>query len=398
MSKKELIQSIIKEYGVTSPSDITNARKDLLGESLQEMMDAEFNEHMGYENHDHKTRKTNYRNGASAKTVKTSQGNIEIEIRRDRNASFTPVVIEKHNRDISDVDSKIINLYARGMSTRDISESIHDIYGIDVSASMISKITDKIIPIAQEWQNRPLHTLYPIVFIDCVHFNVKEENMVSKKAAYAVLGINENGYKEILGIWIGENETSKFWLSVFTDLKNRGVKDILIMCSDGLTGIKQAIISAFPSTVQQRCIVHLIRNSCKYISYKDRKNFCNELKNVYTANSEEMAQIELDTCKRNWDTKYPYAFKPWEDNWNEIWSMFNYVPELRKIMYTTNSIESLNSGFRKFTKIRTVFPTNMSLFKALYLAQDKISGKWNTPQANWGVIYSSLQIIFEDRI
>ena len=222
--------------------------------------------------------------------------------------------------------------------------------------------------------------------------------MVSKKAAYAVLGINENGYKEILGIWIGENETSKFWLSVFTDLKNRGVKDILIMCSDGLTGIKQAIISAFPSTVQQRCIVHLIRNSCKYISYKDRKNFYNELKNVYTANSEEMAQIALDTCKRNWDTKYPYAFKPWEDNWNEICSMFNYVPELRKIMYTTNSIESLNSGFRKFTKIRTVFPTNMSLFKALYLAQDKISGKWNTPQANWGVIYSSLQIIFEDRI
>ena len=274
---------------------------------------------------------------------------------------------------------KIINLYARGMSTRDISESIHDIYGIDVSASMISKITDKIIPIAQEWQNRPLHTLYPIVFIDCVHFNVKEENMVSKKAAYAVLGINENGYKEILGIWIGENETSKFWLSVFTDLKNRGVKDILIMCSDGLTGIKQAIISAFPSTVQQRCIVHLIRNSCKYISYKDRKNFYNELKNVYTANSEEMAQIALDTCKRNWDTKYPYAFKPWEDNWNEICSMFNYVPELRKIMYTTNSIESLNSGFRKFTKIRTVFPTDMSLLKALYLAQDKISGKWNTP-------------------
>lgn len=398
MNKKDIIKSIIEEYGVTSPTDITNALKDLLGETLQEMMEAEFDEHMGYDKHDHSTKKDNYRNGSSKKTVKTSQGNIELTIPRDRNAFFDPVIIEKHTRDISDIDNKIINLYARGMSTRDINESIKDIYGIDVSAAMISKITDKIIPKALEWQQRPLHTIYPLVFIDCVHYNVKADNMVMKKAAYVVLGVTEDGYKEILGIWVGENETAKFWLSVFTDLKNRGVKDILIICSDGLTGIKQAIDTAYPKAVQQRCIVHLIRNSCKYLSYKDRKEFCRDLKTVYTATNQDTALSNLETCKEKWGDKYPYAFKPWTDNWNEVCSMFNYVPELRKIMYTTNAIESLNSAFRKFTKIRTVFPTEDSLFKSLYLAQSKITEKWNIAYANWGVIYSSLQIIFEGRI
>lgn len=398
MSKKEIVKYIIDEYGVTSPTDITNALKDLLGETLQEMMNAEFEEHMGYEKYDQKSVKNNYRNGSSKKTVKTSQGTVNLDVPRDRNGKFEPVVVEKHTRDISDVDNKIINLYARGMSTRDISESINDIYGIDVSASMISKITDKIIPIAIEWQNRALHTIYPIVFIDCVHFNVKNDNMVVKKAAYVVLGVTEDGYKEVLGIWVGENETAKFWLSVLTDLKNRGVSDILIICSDGLSGMKQAISSVYPQAIQQRCIVHLIRNSCKYLSYKDRKSFCADLRKVYTANTEESAQIALDECKNKWQDKYPYAFKIWEDNWNEICSMFNYIPELRKIMYTTNTIESLNSAFRKFTKIRTVFPTDESLFKSLYLAQDKITLKWTSPYANWGVIYSSLQIIFEGRI
>ena len=230
------------------------------------------------------------------------------------------------------------------------------------------------------------------------HDSRQEDNMVTKKAAYVVLGVNENGYKEILGIWIGENETAKFWLSVLTDLKNRGVKDILIICSDGLPGIKQAIESAFPNTVQQRCIVHLIRNSCKYLSYKDRKEFCKDLRTVYTASTGDKALEALDKCKGKWGDKYPYAFKPWEDNWNEVCNMFNYVPELRKIMYTTNAIESLNSAFRKFTKIRTVFPTDESLFKSLYLAQDKITSKWNVPYGNWGIIYSSLQIIFEGRL
>lgn len=398
MSKKDIVKMIREEYGVTSPNDITNALKDLLGDTLQDMLNSEFNDHMGYEKHDQTTKKDNYRNGSSKKTVKTTQGEIELDIPRDRNANFDPVVIEKHNRDISDIDYKIINLYARGMSTRDISASIKDIYGVDVSATMISKITDKIIPKALEWQTRPLNTIYPIVFIDAVHFNVKTENMVTKKAAYIVLGVTEDGYKEILGIWIGENETSKFWLSVLTDLKNRGVKDIIIMCSDGLTGIKQAIEAAFPNTVQQRCIVHLIRNSCKYLSYKDRKEFCGDLRKVYTATTEEKARENLTMCEDKWKDKYPYAFKPWTDNWNEVCTMFNYVPELRKIMYTTNAIESLNSAFRKFTKIRTVFPTDESLFKSLYLAQDKITEKWNIPYANWGVIYSSLQIIFEGRI
>ena len=398
MSKKDIVKMIREEYGVTTPNDITNALKDLLGDTLQYLLDSEFDEHMGYEKYDQSIHKENYRNGSSKKKVKTTQGEIDISIPRDRNASFDPMVIEKHNRDISDIDNKIINLYARGMSTRDISESIKDIYGVDVSATMISKITDKIIPKALEWQNRPLNTIYPIVFIDCVHFNVKTEHMVVKKATYVVLGVNEDGYKEILGIWIGENESAKFWLSVLTDLKNRGVQDILIICSDGLTGIKSAIESAYPNTVQQRCIVHLIRNSCKYLSYKDRKEFCHDLKKVYCVNTEEKALESLAMCEEKWGDKYPYAFKPWTDNWNEVCSMFNYVPELRKVMYTTNAIESLNSAFRKFTKIRTVFPADESLFKSLYLAQDKITLKWNVPYANWGVIYSSLQIIFEGRI
>lgn len=398
MSKKDIVKYIIDEYGVTSPNDITNALKDLLGETLQEMMNAEFDSHMGYEKHDQVMEKTNYRNGSSKKTVKTSQGNINLNIPRDRNASFEPIVVEKHNRDISDVDNKIINLYARGMSTRDISDTVRDIYGIEVSASMISQITDKIIPKALEWQNRPLNSVYPLVFIDCVHFNVKNENMVAKKAAYVVLGVNEDGYKEILGIYVGENETAKFWLSVLTDLKNRGIQDILIICSDGLSGIKNAIESAYPNAVQQRCIVHLIRNSCKYLSYKDRREFCSDLRKVYTASNQDNALKKLDECKKKWDSKYPYAFKPWEDNWNEVCNMFNYVPELRKVMYTTNAIESLNSAFRKFTKIRTVFPTDESLFKSLYLAQEKITDKWTTPISNWGVIYSSLQIIFDGRM
>ena len=387
MSKKDIVKYIIDEYGVTSPNDITNALKDLLGETLQEMLDTEFDEHMGYDKYDQTAKKDNYRNGSSKKTVKTSQGHIDINIPRDRNASFDPVIIEKYNRDISDIDNKIINLYARGMSTRDISESIKDIYGI-------SKITDKIIPAALEWQNRPLHIIYLIVFIDCIPFNIKTENMVVKKAAYIVLGITEDGYKEVLGIWVVENETVKFWLSVLTDLKNRGVKDILIICSDGLTGIKQAIESAYPGTIQQRCIVHLIRNSCKYLSYKDRKEYCHDLKRVYSANTEQSALENLDRCQEKWGNKYPYAFKVWTDNWNEVCSMFNYAPELRKIMYTTNEIESLNSAFRKFIKVRTVYPTDEILFKSLYLAQDKITSKWNVPYANLGVIYSSLQIIF----
>jgi len=398
MDKKEIIKYIIENYNPKSANDITNALKDLLGDTLQGMLNAEFDEHMGYEKYEQTTPKTNYRNGSSKKTVKTSQGEITLDIPRDRNGDFEPIIVEKHNRDISDIDSKIINLYARGMSTRDITEAIKDVYGVEVSATMISKITDKIIPLALEWQNRPLNTIYPIVFIDCVHFNVKNDNMVVKKAAYVVLGITESGYKEVLGIWIGENETAKFWLSVLTDLKNRGVNDILIICSDGLTGIKQAINSVYPQAVQQRCIVHLIRNSCKFLSYKDRKAFCADLRNVYTANTEEQAQVALADCKSKWQGKYPYAFKPWEDNWNEVCSMFNYVPELRKIMYTTNSIESLNSAFRKFTKIRSVFPTDESLFKSLYLAQEKITEKWTSPYPNWGVIYSSLQIIFENRI
>lgn len=284
------------------------------------------------------------------------------------------------------------------MTTREINEQIQDLYGIEVSATMVSNVTDQIIPKIKEWQERPLDDVYPIVFIDAVHFSVREENRVVKKAAYIVLGITKDGYKEIIGVYIGENESSKFWLGVLNDLKQRGVKDILIMCSDNLTGIKEAINAAFPNTVQQRCIVHMIRNSVKFVSYKDLKAFCNDLKKIYNSKDEQQGYEELQNVKDKWKDKYASAFKTWEDNWDAICPFFQFSEHIRKIMYTTNTIESLNRQFRKYTKTKSVFPTDMSLLKCLYLSTRNIEKKWTQPYRNWGPILSELSIMFDDRI
>lgn len=395
---KEILKLLQENYELNTAQDLSSAIKNMFKDALQEMMNAEFDNSMGYSKYDKKADKTNYRNGSTKRNLKSEFGEFEFETPRDRNGEFKPKIVPKNTRDVSGIEDKIISLYARGLTTREINEQIQDLYGIEVSATMVSNITDQIIPEIKEWQERPLDSVYPIIFIDAVHFSVREENRVVKKAAYIVLGINKDGYKEIIGIWIGENESSKFWLGVLNDLKQRGVIDILIMCSDNLTGIKQAIETAYPKTIQQRCIVHMIRNSVKFVSYKDLKEFCKDLKKIYTSKNEKQGYEELQKVKEKWKDKYISAFKTWEENWEDICPFFQFSEPIRKIMYTTNTIESLNRQFRKYTKTKSVFSTDMSLLKCLYLSTKNITRKWTAPYQNWGPILSELSIMFDGRI
>jgi len=395
---KEILKLLQENYDINTAQDLSSALKDMFKGALQEMMNAEFDSSMGYSKYDKKSEKTNYRNGTTKKKLKSEFGEFEFETPRDRNGEFEPQIVPKNTRDVSGIEDKIISLYGRGLTTREINEQIQDLYGIEVSATMVSNITDQIIPQIKEWQERPLDEVYPFVFIDAVHFSVREDNRVVKKAAYIVLGINSEGFKEILGIWIGENESAKYWLGVLNEIKGRGVKDILIICSDNLTGIKDAITTAFPNTVQQRCIVHMIRNSVKYVNYKDLKEFTKDLKLIYTSTNEKKAYETLQEIKNKWKDKYLTSFKTWEENWDAICPFFQFSDYIRKIMYTTNTIESLNRQFRKYTKTKSVFPTDMSLMKCLYLSTKNISKKWTQPYRNWGPILSELSIMFDGRI
>ena len=393
---KDLLKILQENYEIETAQDLSGAIKDLFKDALQQMMNAEFDSSMGYSKYDKKVEKTNYRNGSTKKNIKSEFGEFEFETPRDRNGEFEPKIVPK--RDVSGIEDKIISLYGRGLTTREINEQIQDLYGIEVSAGMVSNRTDPIIPEIKEWQERPLDEVYPFVFIDAVHFSVREDNRVVKKAAYIVLGINSEGIKEILGIWIGENESAKYWLGVLNELKGRGVKDILIMCSDNLSGIKEAINAAYPDTVQQRCLVHMIRNSVKYINYKDLKEFTSDLKLIYTSTTEEQAYEKLQEVKNKWLDKYASSFKIWESNWDAICPFFQFSDKIRKIMYTTNTIESLNRQFRKYTKTKSVFPTDISLLKCLYLSTKNISRKWDQAYRNWGMILSELSIMFDNRI
>ena len=395
---KKILEILQENYQIESAQDLSSAIKDLFKDSLQEMMNAEFETSMGYKKYDNKVEKTNYRNGATKKKLKSEFGEFEFETPRDRNGEFEPRIVPKNKRDVSGIEDKIISLYGRGLSTREINEQIQDLYGIEVSSTMVSNITDQILPKIKEWQNRPLESIYPICFVDAVHFSVREESSVVKKATYIVLGINEYGEKDVLGIWIGENESAKFWLSMFNDLKSRGVKDILILCSDGLIGMKEAITTAYPKTVQQRCIVHMIRNSVRFVSYKELKPFCEDLKTIYTSKNEKEGHEQLQKVKEKWKSKYPTAFKSWEENWDAICPFFSYSEPVRKIMYTTNTIESLNRSYRKYTKTKSVFPSDESLMKCLYLATLNITKKWNGRYRNWDLILGELSIMFEGRI
>jgi transposase-like protein len=398
-NKREIIGKLINEYNIKTTKDLSEALKDLFGSTIQDMLEAELDEYLGYEPYE-KTEmvKNNYRNGTTPKTLKSTLGPIGIDAPRDRNAEFEPKVVAKRKTDISDIEEKIIAMYARGISTREINKQIQEIYGFEVSAEMVSKITDKIMPEIEEWQSRPLESVYPVIFIDAIVFTVKNDRIVSKKALYIVLAIREDGFKEVLGIYLGENESAKFWLSILNDLKNRGLKDVLIVCADGLKGMKEAIEASFPEAEYQRCIVHQIRNTLKYVSYKDKKEFASDLKSIYTAPNEDMGYEIMHEVSEKWGNKYPNSMNSWEANWDVLCTFFKYSQEVRKIIYTTNAIESLNSGCRRLNSVRTVFNGDRALIKSVYLAIIKISEKWSSRYSDWGKVIGQLQIMYKGRI
>lgn len=396
---KGILREMIKEGNLKTAEDLHSLLKELFKDTLQEMLEAEIESELGYSKGDRKNKTTdNRRNGYTDKTVKTKYGEIDLEVPRDRNGEFEPIVVPKNTRDISGIEEKIISLYSRGMSTRDIHDQIKDIYGIELSAEMVSKITDKIIPQIKEWQNRAIDSVYPFVFMDAIHYKVREDGQIKGKAAYVVLGINLDGFKEILGIWIGENESSKFWLGILNDLKNRGLQDVLVFSVDGLTGFKEAISAVFPKSEIQRCIIHQLRNSFKYVSYKDLKAFSADFKNVYMAANEEAAYLELSALEEKWGKKYPFALKSWYANWDVLSPFFKYPYDVRKIMYTTNIIEGLHRQFRKVTKTKSIFPSDQALEKMLYLSSQNIMKKWTQRYRNWDMVLNQLAIFFEGRI
>ena len=395
--KRNIIQGLLQEYDIETADDIQDALKDLLSGTLKEMMETEMDDPLGYEKYERSDEK-NYRNGTKSKRVRSKYGEFEVDVPQDRNSSFDPKVLPKRQKDISAIDDKIISMYAKGMTTRQISETIEDIYGFEVSEGMVSDITDKLLPQIEEWQNRPLASVYPIVFIDAVHFSVRDDGVIRKLAAYVVLGINEDGKKEVLTIVIGENESSKYWLSVLNSLKNRGVQDILILCSDGLTGIKDAIATAFPMTEQQRCIVHMVRNTLKYVANKDMKAFAKDLKTIYTSPDEKNALKQLETVTEKWEPLYPHAMNRWKENWDAISPIFKFSKDVRTAFYTTNAIESLNASYRRLNRQRSVFTSSQALLKALYLATFEATKKWTMPIRNWGKVRGELTIMYPDRM
>ena len=395
--KRRIIRQLLEEYEIVSAKDIHEALKDLLGGTIKEMMEAEMDNHLGYGKSE-RSDSDDYRNGYKTKRVNSSCGSMEIQVPQDRKSTFNPQIVKKHQKDISDIDQKIISMYAKGMTTRQISETIEDIYGFETSEGFISDVTDKILPLIEDWQNRPLDAVYPILYIDAIHYSVRDNGIIRKLAAYVILGINTEGKKEVLSINIGENESAKYWLSVLNELKNRGVKDILIICADGLSGIKEAITTAFPKTEYQRCIVHQVRNTLKYVPDKDKKAFAADLKTIYHASNEEQARVALDRVNDKWTPKYPNAMKRWYDNWDVISPIFKFSAGVRKVIYTTNAIESLNSTYRKLNRQRSVFPSDTALLKALYLATFEATKKWTVTIRNWAQVFGELSIMYDGRL
>ena len=394
--KRNIISSLLEEYDIETADDIQEALKDLLGGTIKSMLESEMDEHLGYKNYE-RNDNNNYRNGTKKKTLRSNYGEFEIDVPQDRQSSFEPEVVKKRQKDISNIDQKIISMYAKGMTTRQIAEQMEEIYGFECSESFISNVTDKIIAEIEDWQKRPLDEVYPIVFIDAVHFSVREDNRIKKLAAYVILGYSKDAMKEILSLEIGENESSKYWLGVLNNLKNRGIKDIMVLCADGLSGIKEAINAAFPETEYQRCIVHQVRNTLKYVAYKDMKPFANDLKGIYLAPDEKTGYEELEKVRKKWEKIYPNVMKSWELNWDVLSPIFKFSKDVRKVIYTTNAIESLNSTYKKLNSQRSVFPSDKALLKSLYLASSEATKKWTQPLRNWGKVYGEFSIMYEGR-
>ena len=375
------------------------AIKKLMKSALENMLEAELSDHLGYEKHSPEGRNNdNSRNGKTFKTIKTDEGQIELTIPRDRNSSFSPTVVKKYEKTLGPIEDKIISMYSKGMTTRDIQTHVEELYGLDVSPTTISNITDAIVVHAKDWQARPLNEIYPIVFFDAVHYKVREAGKVHSKAAYTCLAVDLEGKKDMLGIWVGESEGANYWLGIMTELRNRGVKDILIAAVDGLKGFPDAIESVFPGCEVQQCIIHQIRNTLKYVASKNQKEFAKDLKLIYTAPTEEAGLAELVKLEKKWGDKYSYPVNSWKNNWQNLSVFFKYPEEIRKMIYTTNAVENLHRQFRKVTKNRSLFPNDDSLVKMIYLAYRDIAKKWTMPVRDWSFIFSQLSIRFDDRL
>ncbi len=386
--------------GINSMKDIRGLFQEMIGSFVENGLEGELEDQLGYSKYDYGNKETdNSRNGHSEKTLRTSYGDVAIQVPRDRKGEFEPELVKKQQTSLSgDIEEKILSMYAKGMTTGDIEGHIREIYGLSVSDTTISRITDKILPVVREWQARPLERIYAMVYMDAIHFHVRAEGQVVKKAVYIVLGLDMKGRRDVLGMYIGENESAKFWLTVLNNLKNREVEDILIACVDGLTGFPAAIEAAYPRTEIQKCVIHQIRNTTQFVSYKDIKALMADLKRVYTAVDEASALSELDRFEDLWGKKYPTIGKSWRANWPGLSTYFKYPAEIRKIIYTTNTIEGFNRQLRKVTKSKGVFPTDDSLLKMLYLATIDITKKWTGRRQDWGPIHSQLEIFFADRL
>ena len=389
-SKKELVKAIIDEYQPETAEDVQNALKDIFGPMFEAMLQGEMNSHLGYNNNSKEKKTTdNRRNGYIDKNVKTSLGEMNIAVPRDRDGSFEPVIIPKRTKDISDIDRKVISMYAKGMSQRDISDTIEDIYGFKVSHEMISQITDCVLEELNEWQNRPLKKFYPFVFVDCMYVTIRYEYEVKETAVYTILGYDKDGHKDILGLWLNESESKHTWMKIFDEIKQRGVEEIFFISMDGVSGLEEGAKEIFKGVIVQRCIVHLIRNSLKYVPSKDYKKFTANLKLIYGASNLKSALHEFEKFKSNW-SKYPGAVDVWERNFKHVEQLFNYPSDIRKIMYTTNAIESVNSSFRKVTK-KGAFPNENALLKILYLRIQELYKKWdNSTVQNWSMVRNQL--------
>ena len=398
--RRAKIRELLLSSNISSMDDIQDLFKETIAEFMESGLEAELDDELGYGRYDYRNKDTdNSRNGHSSKTLRTSYGDVEVAVPRDRKGEFEPQILKKNQTSVSqDIEEKILSMYAKGMTTGDIETHIQDIYGIEVSDTTISRITDKILPIAKEWQQRPLEAVYAVVFLDAIHYHVRSEGQIVKKAVYIALGINLDGKKDVLGMWVGENESAKYWTTVLNGLKNRGVEDIFIACTDNLTGFSAAIEAVFPKTEIQNCIIHQLRNSSKYVSYKDIKELMADLRSVYAAVDEPAALDALDAFSAKWETKYPKISRSWRENWANLSTYFKYPQEVRRLIYTTNSIEGFNRQLRKVTKTRSVFPTDDSLFKMLYLAMVDITKKWTGRQRDWSKIHAQLSIYFAERM
>ena len=395
------LQALANELAkdIKTEADLNALSRELLKLTVETALSAELTEHLGYEKHgDSRPAKGNARNGTTPKRLKSQHGDVEIETPRDRDGTFEPQLLRKNQTRLTQMDDQILTLYAKGLTTREIVDAFKEMYDADVSATLISKVTDRVLEQVTAWQSRPLDSIYPIVYLDCIVLKIREGMRVVNKAIYLALGVNMEGHKDLLGLWMSENEGAKFWVSVLTELKNRGVKDILIACVDGLKGFPDAIAVEYPQTRIQLCIVHMVRNSLKYVSWKDYKVVTRDLKQIYQASTEDQALAELDRFGKTWDAQYPQITKSWTTHWVNLRTLFEFPSEIRKAIYTTNAVESLNSVIRAATKRRKVFPTDESAKKVVYLALEQASKKWTMPIRNWKMALSRFEIEFGDRL